>query len=907
MTGAPGAATVPVVTRRDRRAPVRPAEPALCNDAGVAVRFGECELRVEAHELWRGGELVDVEPQVFDVLAHLVRHRDRVVTKTELLDEVWGDRFVSDSALTSRIKSVRRALGDTGRDQRIIRTIHGRGYRFVADVAEAGDAGAPAPGPAGRGGGRPGPAATGTEGGPPEVKRALRALADLAFGAGVALRLVGGSRAQRTDLLHLMADAARQRSFAVGLAAPPVGAGPFACVADALDEMTQRRPDLLDAVPPGCRHELGRVIAGDPPTTRQRWLVAVREVLVTAAERAGAVVLVDHVDHASPETLALLDDVARLTRRHRVALVVAGRPGAGAAGWREGAGAVSFEVIELTGDDAGEAGDAGLADLAPEVVDALRRLAAAGDRFDELEVRAAAGTDEAGAHRLVELALDAGLVAAEADGYAFSSPATVDRLTADLTLHQRARLVAAAARRLAGLDAPPARVAQRFLDAGRPAEAAPFALAAARAAAAVQFHDDVLRWTGLAADHVDDRQRGELLALRAGALAATGDPAAVATYRAALAAAEPDQRRGVRALLGRAALYCGDLDTAQEALAGLEPDGGPYDGGILVARGMLAYLQGDIDAAAEAADAARRLTAGEGASGAFLDAVTLQGMVAHNRGEWFDRLRRELRATSDSPALAATVFDSHLCVAEYLLYGPTPYDEVIALARQLGSRAAEIGARPAVAFALAVAGEAALLAGNLDAARTDLTAAADAHASLGADTGTAHALQRLAEVELATGDRAEAERLARRALPLARWSPLACHLLQRIYGTLVAAAPDTEAALAAVDEAVEADDERTSCPFCHVMIAVPASIACAEGGRLDQARAWLAQAEASARLWQGTAWQGAVAEARAHLARVEGDGDTARRLLDRAAHLFEAADQPLDAQRCREAADAVTV
>lgn len=869
------------------------------------MRFGECELRVQAHELWRGGQLVDVEPQVFDVLAHLVRHRDRVVTKIELLDEVWGDRFVSDSALTSRIKSARRAVGDTGRDQRIIRTIHGRGYRFVADVAEsAGDAGAPTPGPAGQGGGRPGPAPTGTEGGPPEVRRALRALADLAFGAGVALRVVGGSRARRTDLLHLLADAARQRSFAVGLAAPSMGAGPFACVADALDEISQRRPDLLEAVPSGCRNELERVIAGHPPTTRQRWLVTVREVLVTAAERAGVVVLVDHVDHASPETLALLDDVARLTRRHRVALVVAGRPGA--AGWRDGAGAVRYEVIELAGDDTSAAGDPGLADLAPEVVDALRRLAAADDRFDEIEVRAATGSDEAGAHRLVELALDAGVVAAEADGYAFASPATVERLTADMAPHQRARLVAATARRLADLDAPPARVAQRFLDAGRPAEAAPFALAAARAAAAVQFHDDVLRWTGLAADHVDDQQRGELLALRAGALAATGDPGAVATYRSALAAAQPDERRGVRALLGRAALYSGDLDTAQEALAELEPDGGRYDGAILVARGMLAYLQGDIDGAAEAADAARRLTTGDGASGAFLDAVTLQGMVAHNRGEWFDRLRRELRATSDSPALVATVFDSHLCVAEYLLYGPTPYDEVITLARQLGARAAEIGARPAVAFALAVAGEAALLAGDLDAARTDLTAAVDAHASLGADTGTAHALQRLAEVELATGARAEAERLARRALPLARWSPLARHLLQRIYGTLVAAAPDTEAALAAVDEAVEADDERTSCPFCHVMIAVPAAVACAEGGRLDQARSWIARAEASARLWQGTAWEGAVAEARAHLARAEGDGVTAGRLLDRAAHLFEAADQPLDAQRCREAADAIT-
>jgi tetratricopeptide (TPR) repeat protein len=179
------------------------------------------------------------------------------------------------------------------------------------------------------------------------------------------------------------------------------------------------------------------------------------------------------------------------------------------------------------------------------------------------------------------------------------------------------------------------------------------------------------------------------------------------------------------------------------------------------------------------------------------------------------------------------------------------------------------------------------------------------HVALDAGTGTAHALQRLAEVELAAGDPAEAERLLRRALTLARWSPLARHLLQRIYGTLVAAAPDREAALAVVDEALEASDERHSCVLCHVMIAVPATIACAEGGRLDEARDWLRQAERSARLWRGTAWRGAACEARAHLCRAEGDPAEAERLLAEAADMFDAAGQPLDAQRCREAADLV--
>ena len=75
-----------------------------------------------------------VEPQVFDVLAVLVRERHRVVPKGELLDTVWGNRFVTESALTSRVKAARHAIGDDGRAQRLIRTVHGRGYQFVGRV-----------------------------------------------------------------------------------------------------------------------------------------------------------------------------------------------------------------------------------------------------------------------------------------------------------------------------------------------------------------------------------------------------------------------------------------------------------------------------------------------------------------------------------------------------------------------------------------------------------------------------------------------------------------------------------------------------------------------------------------------------------------------------------------------------
>lgn len=102
----------------------------------MRMHFGANVLDLGARELHRGDEAVEVEPRTFAVLAHLVRHRDRVVPKEELLDEIWGDRFVSESALTSQIKHARTAVGDDGRSQQVIKTVHRVGYRFVADVTE---------------------------------------------------------------------------------------------------------------------------------------------------------------------------------------------------------------------------------------------------------------------------------------------------------------------------------------------------------------------------------------------------------------------------------------------------------------------------------------------------------------------------------------------------------------------------------------------------------------------------------------------------------------------------------------------------------------------------------------------------------------------------------------------------
>jgi ATP/maltotriose-dependent transcriptional regulator MalT len=204
-----------------------------------------------------------------------------------------------------------------------------------------------------------------------------------------------------------------------------------------------------------------------------------------------------------------------------------------------------------------------------------------------------------------------------------------------------------------------------------------------------------------------------------------------------------------------------------------------------------------------------------------------------------------------------------------------------------------------VAFATALIGEAALLMGDLERAERELEDSVELHRDIDAPAGEAHSLQRLAEVRLARGDLAGAQQLLQRALPLARWSVLGMHLLQRIYGTMIAAAPDRSAARAVVDRAEATMGEGDHCPFCDVMLAVPAATACADVGDLEDARRHLSAAKESAARWEGTAWQAAVAEADAHLARAEGDQARSARLAEQAAALFDVAGHPTDAQRCR--------
>src|SRR5262244_4183663 len=97
-------------------------------------RFADCTLDTQLYTLERAGQTTRLAPKVFEVLCYLLEHRDRVVSKQELCEQVWEGLAISEATLESCLRAARLAVGDSGQAQRIIQTQRGYGYRFVADV-----------------------------------------------------------------------------------------------------------------------------------------------------------------------------------------------------------------------------------------------------------------------------------------------------------------------------------------------------------------------------------------------------------------------------------------------------------------------------------------------------------------------------------------------------------------------------------------------------------------------------------------------------------------------------------------------------------------------------------------------------------------------------------------------------
>jgi DNA-binding SARP family transcriptional activator/tetratricopeptide (TPR) repeat protein len=792
--------------------------------------------------------------------------------------------------------------------------------------------------------------------GAPERDIVNQVFREVSGGAGRTLFVGGPAGVGKTTLLAWLEYSAVERGMRVGsgVAAQIEGAWPYAPVLEAIADLSRRHPALLDGLDDALRKEIengltGRQEGWTAQGGHQRLFVAAAEILRLAAGGEGAVMVIDDAHQADDASLRLLHYLARSTVSDRVLFVLAHRPdrsdtlsevrqslfGRGTAVglemkplayeevsslvrqvkpdadndfvdtvWIASAG-LPFSVMELVraGEDHQVIPARSLvpAVFSPGQVQALQAVAFLGSTFDTDEFLAVTGLADDDAYAVLDLAVLHRLLVRTDAGYEFRHSLLREALLEPLIPSQRRGLHRQAAHALVELSRSPARIGHHLVQSGDNAAAVPWMLRAAETSAALGAYREALDTLAAVRGQAAGADLVALLSMRADLLMAAADSGAVDAFREALAATrDPVEQSRLRARLARAATVAGDLDTATIALEGLSLDGSPDDAALLLARGILALYKGDLKSAEDAAtQARRRIALGRPEEWQMFDLVALQGLVAHQKGEWFQRLTMELRAGARQPAMAARIFDSHLCVAEYMLYGPTPYPEVLDLAAALRDTAERSGVLRAVAFATALRGETALLMGDLDLAETELREAADLHRDIGSTAGEAHSLQRLAELKLILGDRAEANRLLHQALPLARFSSIALHLVQRVYGTMIQAAPDPLTARAVVDRAEATIGVDDSCLFCAIMLAVPAAKACADVGDFADAQRHLKVAEKSARVWEGTAWQASMLELRSHLAAGAGDLAESDRLRFQAAELFETFGQPLDAQRCR--------
>jgi tetratricopeptide (TPR) repeat protein len=346
----------------------------------------------------------------------------------------------------------------------------------------------------------------------------------------------------------------------------------------------------------------------------------------------------------------------------------------------------------------------------------------------------------------------------------------------------------------------------------------------------------------------------------------------------------------------------GDAKGGLRLLEGLKPTS--VDGLLseaLAYSGAAALGVADPAMGTRKAAEARRLALQTGDTAAIVVASWAQAAAAHARGELHRSVWADLHETRHVPHLALRLFDGQLCITQRFLYGARPYPEVISFAESLAAEALRLGAPRGHAFGTTLRGEAELLAGNLDAAEEHLTLGARLHRDIGAPTGEAFSLQRLAEVAIYRGRRDEARALLDQALDVARQTDIGFHLMDRIYGTRIALGGDAQAAFSALEEAEEAvRGPLETCPGCRITFAVPAAIAAARARSLDRMEHYERAVDYLANVvMRLPAWYAAQEEVRGHLARARGESEAvAAGAFAAAASRFRQAGQPIDAARC---------
>ncbi len=702
----------------------------------------------------------------------------------------------------------------------------------------------------------------------------------------------------------------------------------------------------------------------DAPVSRHQVVGAVRQVLLAAAGTAPTVLVVDDAHLVDDDTTTALVHLAGTDGTGRLLLVLAHRPAPDrtsllqALARHERAGrSVTVDLAPLSRDDAaalvavagpapptpdvvaqvveraagnpffllelareaaaGRASRSGsasptlweavchrLVDVDQQTRDAVQRLAVVGDELDAAAAVAVIGPTEAHAFAVLDSALAAGVLVVHDTRYAFQHELVRQALVAQVPPHRRVEIHRQAAGRLARSGAPPQTVARHWLAGEQPQEAVPWLETASREAVRLGAFRDALATLDVLLQHSPGHPAA--LCLRAEALEAVGDVRAPVAFAAAAGAAPADRWAEVRARQALASVRAGDPAGALAALDGVEAR--TLEGRLaqsLALAGAAAMGHGDPALGVARAAQTRQLAIASGDPSAVVIASWAEAAAAHAQGELPGVLRAGLRETWALPEVAITTFDGHLCVAERLLYGGQPYEEVIAFADALEAEADRLGAARGQAFATTFRGEARLLTGDLQRAGVDLERGVALHRAIGASGGASLALERLAQVALYRGDRPGAVALLDDALVAARDSGLGFHLFDRVYGARITAAADPAMALVAVEEAeASVQGALETCPGCRITLAVPAALAAADAGDLERALRYEAVAEdLTTLLMRLPGWYAALDEVRGHRTRAEGDVRSAGHHLRAAAERFRAVGQPLDSDRClRDAA-----
>jgi DNA-binding SARP family transcriptional activator len=326
----------------------------------------------------------------------------------------------------------------------------------------------------------------------------------------------------------------------------------------------------------------------------------------------------------------------------------------------------------------------------------------------------------------------------------------------------------------------------------------------------------------------------------------------------------------------------------------------------LLARALVQLNSGQLADASRTAARARSLAiearlgreAGEGSA--------VLGILANMRGEWREAFRADFEdSVRREPELASFVFDAHTCLAEFCLCGPQGHEQFADLTSELSASAQQYRSVQGEAISELLSGEIALFSGQLDQARTRLTSALDLYSQAGATSGKVMSLQRLAELALASDERARATHLLHTALPMAHATWLEPHLVVRTHALLVEASDRPQSAVLQIEAADRELEGENVCPPCSLGYLLAASKAFAHAGALQQSQRRLDDAERLAGMWPGGAAHAAVWETRAVLRQAHGDVERARAFWQEAADRFAAVGRPLDRDRCRSQATAL--